>query len=84
MTRRPRPKEAHTGVRNLSKRRASTDHEDDDSEGSRDPKRPTFVATKASKQDINAAFSTEVKGNVATFDFFPSMMVTKSASINDA
>lgn len=82
--RRPRPKEAHAGVRNPCKRRASTDHEDDDSEGPRDPKRPTFVATKASKQDINAAFSTEVEGNVATFDFFPSMMVTKSASINDA
>jgi hypothetical protein len=42
------------------------------------------VATQASKQDINAAFSAEVEGNAATFDFFPSMMVTKSASISDA
>lgn len=61
MTRRPRPKEAHTGVRNPSKRRASTDHEDDDSEGPRDPKRPTFVATKASKQDINAVSAPKLK-----------------------
>ncbi|KAJ5111782.1 hypothetical protein NUU61_001412 [Penicillium alfredii] len=83
-TRRPRPKEAYAGVRNPSKRRASTDHEDDDSEGPRDPKRPTFVATQASKQDINAAFSAEVEGNVATFDFFPSLMATKSLSIRDA
>jgi len=84
VTRRPRSKEAYAGVRNPPKRRASTDHEDDDSEGPRDPKRPTFVAIQASKQDINAAFSAEVEGNVATFDFFPSMMVTKSASISDA
>lgn len=83
-TRRPRPNDAYKDFRKPSKRRASTDHEDDDSEGPRDPKRPTFMATQVSKQDINAAFGAEVEGNVATFGHIPSMMATKTLSIRDA
>lgn len=83
-TRRPRPNDAYTDLRKPSKRRASTDHEDDDPEGQGDPKRPTFMATQASKQDINAAFGRGVEGNLATFDHTPSMMATKPLSIRDA
>jgi hypothetical protein len=83
-TRRPKPGDADTNPRKPSKRRASTDHEDDDSEGPRDPKRPTFMATQASKQDINAAFEAEVEGNFATFGHIPTMMATKTLSIRDA
>ncbi|OKP10343.1 hypothetical protein PENSUB_4232, partial [Penicillium subrubescens] len=65
-------------------KRASTDNEDDDSEGPRNPKRPTFMATQVSRQDINEAFGTEVEGNFATLNHIPSLMVTKALSIRDA
>jgi hypothetical protein len=83
-TRRPRPNDIYKDFRKPSKRRASTDYKDDDSEGPRDPKRPTFIATQASTQDVNAAFGAEVEGNVATFDYIPSMIATKALSISDA
>ncbi|KAJ5481389.1 hypothetical protein N7475_000201 [Penicillium sp. IBT 31633x] len=79
--RRPRPSDAYTDLRKPSKRRASTDHEDDDSEGSRDPKRPTFMATQASKQDINAAFGREVEGNLATSGHIPMGVLSTSVTM---
>jgi hypothetical protein len=45
-----------TDTRNSSKKRSSTDDEDDNEGGPRDPKRPTFMATMASEEDVNAAY----------------------------
>jgi hypothetical protein len=83
-TRKPRSSGATADSRKLSKKRANTDNEDDDSEGPRDPKRPTFMATRVSRQDINEAFGAEIEGNFATFDHIPCLMVTKAPSIRDA
>lgn len=76
-----KPGNSHTGSRKPLKRRPSTDDEDDDVSGPRDPKKPTFMATKASGEDVNKAFGKDVEGNFALFDHIPTMMVL---SIHDA
>ncbi|KAI9045749.1 uncharacterized protein KD926_007050 [Aspergillus affinis] len=59
------PGNSHPGRRKPLKRRPSTDDEDDDIGGPRDPKKPTFMATKASGEDVNKAFGKDVEGNFA-------------------
>jgi hypothetical protein len=66
------------------KRRPSTDDEDDDVASPKDPKKPTFMATKVSGEDVNKAFGKDVEGNFALFDHIPSMMATKTLPIRDA
>ncbi|KAJ5283470.1 hypothetical protein N7505_001450 [Penicillium chrysogenum] len=78
------PGNPHTGTRKLLKRRPSTDDEGDDVGGPRDPKKPTFMATKVSGEDVNKAFGKDVEGNSALFDHIPTLMATKSLSIRDA
>ncbi|KUL81311.1 hypothetical protein ZTR_09814 [Talaromyces verruculosus] len=46
---------SRTDTRNPSKKRSSTDDEDDNEGGPRDPKRPTFMATMASEEDKEMA-----------------------------
>ncbi|KAJ5473962.1 hypothetical protein N7475_003528 [Penicillium sp. IBT 31633x] len=78
-----KPGNSHTGARKPLKRRPSTDDEDDVG-GPRDPKKPTFMATKVSGEDVNKAFRKDVEGNFALFDHIPTMMATKTLSIRDA
>jgi hypothetical protein len=72
-----------TGTRKSSKRRSSSDDEGD-MDGPKDPKRPTFMATTASAEDVNAAFGKDVKGNLALFNYSLTIMITKTLSICDA
>uniref|UniRef100_A0A093VNJ9 Copia protein n=1 Tax=Talaromyces marneffei PM1 TaxID=1077442 RepID=A0A093VNJ9_TALMA len=78
------PDNSQTNTRNSSKRRSSTDDEDDNEGGPRDPKRPTFMATKVSEEDVNTAFGKNIEGNLALFNHTLTMMATKSPSIHDA
>ncbi|KAL2848999.1 hypothetical protein BJX68DRAFT_255613 [Aspergillus pseudodeflectus] len=78
------PGNSRTGSRKPLKRRPSTDDEDDDVSGPRDPKKPTFMATKVSGEDVNKAFGKDVEGNFALFAHIPTMMATKTLSIRDA
>ncbi|EKG09467.1 Integrase catalytic core [Macrophomina phaseolina MS6] len=48
------------------------------------PKKPTFVATKASEEDVNTAFRNNVEGNLAMFGHTLTMMATKTLPIRDA
>ncbi|KAA8645036.1 aminoglycoside phosphotransferase family protein [Aspergillus tanneri] len=57
---------SHTGARKPLKRRPTTDNEDDDVGGPKDPKKPTFMATEVSG-DVNKAFGKDVEGNFAVF-----------------
>ncbi|KAJ5829151.1 uncharacterized protein N7525_007404 [Penicillium rubens] len=77
---------SHTGARKSLKRRPSADDNDDDDNigGPRDPKKPTFMATKVSGEDVNKAFGKDVEGNLALFNHVPTMMATKTLSIRDA
>ncbi|RAO71520.1 uncharacterized protein BHQ10_007532 [Talaromyces amestolkiae] len=75
---------SQTDTRKSSKKRSSSDDEDDDVGGPRDPKRPTFMATKASEGDVNAAFGKDIEGNLALFNHTLTMMATKTLSIRDA
>jgi len=82
--RKTRPGGSQTDARKSSKKRSSTDDEDDDAGGPRDPKRPTFMATKASGRDVNAAFEKDVEGNLALLSHSLTMMATKTLPIRDA
>ncbi|KAI3056906.1 hypothetical protein CBS147353_11111 [Aspergillus niger] len=79
-----RPSSSHTGARKPLKRRPSTDDEDDDVVGLKDPKKPTFMATKVSGEDVNKAFGKDIEGNFVLFDHIPSMMATQTLTIRDA
>ncbi|XRM42623.1 hypothetical protein ABZX51_005833 [Aspergillus tubingensis] len=79
-----KPGNSHTGARKPLKRRPSTDDDDDDVGGPRDPKKPTFMATKVPGEDVNKAFGKDVEGNFALFDYIPTMMATKTLLIRDA
>jgi hypothetical protein len=79
-----KPGNSHTAARKPLKRRPSTDGEDDDVGGPKDPKKPTFMATTVSGEDVNKAFGKDVEGNFALFDYIPTMMATKTLSIRDA
>jgi hypothetical protein len=81
---REKPRGSHTGARKPLKRRPSTDDEDDDVAGPKDPKKPTFMATQLSDEDVNKAFGKDVEGNLALLDHIPSMMATKTLPIRDA
>ena len=82
----PKPKlgRMHTGTRKQLKKRPSTDDEDDDAGGPKDPKKPTFMATRASEKDVNEAFGNDIEGNFALSDHIPIMMAIKTLSIRDA
>ncbi|KAJ5337477.1 uncharacterized protein N7506_005499 [Penicillium brevicompactum] len=80
----PRPGRMHIGARRQSKRRTLTDDEDDDGSGPKDPKKPTFMATKVSGKDVNEAFGNDIEGNLTLFDHVPIMMAIKTPSIRDA
>ncbi|PKX89081.1 uncharacterized protein P174DRAFT_435780 [Aspergillus novofumigatus IBT 16806] len=73
-----------TSTRKPLKRHPPTDNEDDDIAGPRDPKWPTLMATKVSREDINKAFRKDVKGNFALFNHIPSIMATKTFPIHNA
>ncbi|KAI2867915.1 hypothetical protein CBS76997_10738 [Aspergillus niger] len=79
-----RPSSSHTGARKPLKRRPSTDDEDDDVVGPKDPKKPTFMATKVSGEDVNKAFGKGVEGNFVLFDHIPSLMATQTLTVRDA
>ncbi|OQD61639.1 hypothetical protein PENPOL_c016G04956 [Penicillium polonicum] len=79
-----KPGNSHTGARKPLKRRPSSDNEDDDVGGLRDPKKPTFMATKVSGEDINRAFGKDLEGNFALFEHIPTLMATKTLPIRDA
>jgi hypothetical protein len=74
----------HTGARKQSKRRPLTDDEDDDAGGPKDPKKPTFMAMKVSKKDVNEVFGNDIEGNFARLDHIPTMMAITTLSIRDA
>ncbi|KAJ5202875.1 hypothetical protein N7449_004954 [Penicillium cf. viridicatum] len=80
----PRPGRMHIGARRQSKRRTSTDDEDDDRSSPKDPKKPTFIATKVSGKDINEAFRNDIEGNLALFDHIPIIIAIKTPSIRNA
>lgn len=82
--RKTRPGNSQTNTRKSSKRRPSSDNEDDDIGGPRDPKRPTFMAATASEGDVNAAFGKYIEGNLALFNHTLAMVATKTPSIRDA
>ncbi|KAJ5654904.1 hypothetical protein N7490_001907 [Penicillium lividum] len=79
-----KPGNSHMGGRKPFKRRPSTGDEDDDVGGPREPKKPTFMATKVAGEDINTAFGKDVEGNFALFDQIPTMMATKTLPIRNA
>ncbi|KAJ6047020.1 uncharacterized protein N7446_011854 [Penicillium canescens] len=80
----PKPGRMHTGTRKQLKKRPSTDDEDDDAGGPKDPKKPTFMATRVSEKDVNEAFGNDIEGNFALSDHIPIMMAIKTLSIRDA
>jgi hypothetical protein len=71
-------------TRNLSKKRSSTDNEDNNEGGLRDPKRPTFMVTMALEEDVNAAFGKDIEGNLVLFNYTLIIIAMKSPSIYDA
>jgi hypothetical protein len=82
--RKAKPGNPQTDTRKLSKRQHSTDDKDDNVGGPKEPKRPTFMATRASEGDVNAAFTKDVEGNLALFNHTLTMIATKTPSIRDA
>lgn len=60
------------------------DDEDDDTGGLKDPKKPTFMATKVSEKDVNEVFGNDIEGNFALLDYIPIMMAIKTLSTRDA
>jgi hypothetical protein len=66
------------------KRRPSTDDKEDKVSGPKDPKRPMFMVTKVSGEDVNKVFRKDVKGNFALFDHIPSIIAIKTLPIRDA
>lgn len=69
-------------TRKLLKRRSGSDDEED-VDGPKNPKRPTFMVT-ALTEDVNAAFGKDVEGNLALFNYSLAMMATKTLLICDA
>lgn len=63
--------------------RPSTDDEDDDVGGLKDPKNLTFMVTKVFKKDVNEAFRNNIEGNFALFDHIPIITAIKTLSIYD-
>jgi hypothetical protein len=78
-----KPGNSHTGARKPLKRRPSSDDEDDDVGGPRDPKKPTFMAIRVSGENVNKAFGKDVEVNFALFDHIPTLMATKALPIRD-
>ena len=79
-----RPDSSHTDTRKSLKRRPTSDDEDGDAGGPKDPKKPTFMSTKASEEDVNVAFGKNVEGNLAMPDHTLAMMASKTLPIRDA
>jgi hypothetical protein len=75
---------SHTGTSKALKRRPTTDDEDDDMGGPKDPQKPTFMATKASRGDVNEAFGKDAEGNLAMFDHTLAITATKTLPIREA
>lgn len=74
----------HPGGHKSSKRHHTTDNEDDDANGPKDPKKPTFIAMRVIGEDVNAAFGRDVEDNRATLNPPLTIMATKTLSICDA
>ncbi|KAK7212007.1 hypothetical protein V2G26_019185 [Clonostachys chloroleuca] len=70
---------SQTNGRKLLKRQHSIDDEDDDASGPKDPKKPTFIAIKATGEDVNAAFRENINRTHTL-----AMMATKTLPIRDA
>ncbi|KAJ5593542.1 hypothetical protein N7537_010446 [Penicillium hordei] len=80
----PRPGRIYTDTRKHSKMRPSTDDEDDDAGGPKDPKKLTFMARKASEKNVNEAFGKGIEGNFALSDYVPIIMAIRTLSIRGA
>jgi hypothetical protein len=50
----------------------------------KDLKRPMFMVTKVSREDVNKAFRKDVEGNFTLFNHIPLIMATKTLLIYDA
>jgi hypothetical protein len=74
---------SHTSTCKPLKRRPSTNNKEDKVSSLKDPKRPTFMVTKVSGEDVNKAFRKNIKGNFALFNHIPSIMATKTLLIHD-
>jgi hypothetical protein len=79
-----KPGSSHMGTRKPLKRRPTTNDKDNNMGGPKDPKKPTFMVTKVSGEDINAAFREDVKGNIAIFNHTLAMMAIKTLPIRNA
>lgn len=49
----------------------------------RDLKKPTFIAIKVSREDVNKVFRKDVKGNFALFDHISILIAIKTLSIRN-
>jgi hypothetical protein len=74
----------YTSTRKLLKRRPSTNDEEDNMSGPKDLKRPMFMVTKVSREDVNKAFGKDIEGNFTLFNHIPLIMATKTLPICDA
>ena len=66
------------------KRPARGDDEDEDERGPKNPKKATFMATKACPEDVNVAFARNSEANLAVLEHSLAMMAAKTPSIRDA
>ncbi|CAG9948808.1 unnamed protein product, partial [Clonostachys rosea f. rosea IK726] len=80
----PRARASQATNRKPSKRQHSTDDEDDDAAGPKDPKKPTFMVLKAAGEDVNAAFGHGVERSGAAHTHTLAMMATRTLPIRDA
>lgn len=83
-----RPVERRKGTpgqgRNPSKRQHSSDNEDDDAAGPKDPKKPTFVAIKVTGEDVNTAFGKDIERSCTARTHTLAMIATRTLPIRDA
>ncbi|KAK7177892.1 hypothetical protein PSPO01_16064 [Paraphaeosphaeria sporulosa] len=70
--------------RNQSKRQHTSDDDDDHTGRPHNPNKPTFMATKATREDLNAACTRDIECNVAALDHTFAMMATRTLPLRDA
>lgn len=70
--------------RNQSKRQHTSDDEDDHAGRPHNPNKPTFIATRATREDVNAAFTRDVECNFAALDPTFAMAATRTLPLWDA
>ena len=79
-----RTRASQANGRKPSKRQYSTDDEDDDAAGPKGPKKPTFMAIRATGEDVNTAFGKDVERTHTARSHTLAMMATRTFPIRDA